>query len=162
MDFPKYVGIEFLKVSINYILQLADVAESITKFTQSIVLFLRNRLTVVLSQIIYYHSAQLMADLEIALFKRLHHDGVSISTSLRGVAEAMGAKVGYAMKMVVTPESVIKGDPCWGFSHEVGHVHQTRPMFNWGGLGEVSNNLFSLYVTRSFGNKTRVSEQNNF
>ncbi|MDU5013367.1 MAG: uroporphyrinogen decarboxylase family protein, partial [Clostridium botulinum] len=25
----------------------------------------------------YYHSAQLMADLEIALFKRLHHDGVS-------------------------------------------------------------------------------------
>ncbi|ADF99283.1 putative methylcobalamin:Coenzyme M methyltransferase [Clostridium botulinum F str. 230613] len=43
----------------------------------------------------YYHSAQLMADLEIALFKRLHHDGVSISTSLRGVAEAMGAKVGY-------------------------------------------------------------------
>lgn len=43
----------------------------------------------------YYHSAQLMADLEIALFKRLHHDGVSISTSLRGVAEAMGSKVGY-------------------------------------------------------------------
>ncbi|MGO5075121.1 uroporphyrinogen decarboxylase family protein [Clostridium sporogenes] len=43
----------------------------------------------------YYHSAQLMADLEIALFKRLRHDGVSISTSLRGVAEAMGAKVAY-------------------------------------------------------------------
>lgn len=43
----------------------------------------------------YYHSAQLMADLEIALFKRLHHDGASISTSLRGVAEAMGAKIGY-------------------------------------------------------------------
>lgn len=43
----------------------------------------------------YYHSAELMADLEIALFKRLRHDGVSISTSLRGVAEAMGSKVGY-------------------------------------------------------------------
>ncbi|MCR1933204.1 uroporphyrinogen decarboxylase family protein [Clostridium tepidum] len=43
----------------------------------------------------YYHSAQLMADLEVALFKRLRHDGVSISTSLRGVAEAMGSKVGY-------------------------------------------------------------------
>ncbi|AWI04877.1 methylcobamide--CoM methyltransferase [Clostridium drakei] len=43
----------------------------------------------------YYHSAQLMADLEIALFKRLRHDGASISTSLRGVAEAMGAKIGY-------------------------------------------------------------------
>ena len=74
----------------------------------------------------------------------------------------MGDKVGYAMAMVVAPESVIQGDPCWGFSHEVGHVHQTRPMFNWGGLGEVSNNLFSLYVMRSFGNSSRIKEQDNF
>lgn len=43
----------------------------------------------------YYHSAELMADLEIALFKRLRHDSVSISTSLRGVAEAMGSKVKF-------------------------------------------------------------------
>lgn len=43
----------------------------------------------------YYRSAELMADLEVELFKRLNHDSVSISTSLRGVAEAMGAKVGY-------------------------------------------------------------------
>lgn len=74
----------------------------------------------------------------------------------------MGDKKGYAMNLVVDPNRVIKGDPCWGFSHEVGHVHQTRPMFNWGGLGEVSNNLFSLYVTRSFDNPTRVSEQGNY
>lgn len=74
----------------------------------------------------------------------------------------MGDKVGYAMAMVVDPQSVITGDPCWGFSHEVGHVHQTRPMFNWGGLGEVSNNLFSLYVMRSFGNSSRIKEQDNF
>ncbi len=43
----------------------------------------------------YYHSAELMAGLEIALFRRLGHDSVGISTSLRGVAEAMGSKVGY-------------------------------------------------------------------
>lgn len=43
----------------------------------------------------YYRSAELMADLEVALFEKLNHDSVSISTSLRGVAEAMGAKVGY-------------------------------------------------------------------
>jgi len=43
----------------------------------------------------YYHSPRLMADLEIALFKKLRHDSVGISTSLRGVAEAMGAKVCY-------------------------------------------------------------------
>src|SRR5690606_39283242 len=74
----------------------------------------------------------------------------------------MGDKVGYVMAMVVDPESVISGDPCWSFSHEVGHVHQTRPMFNWGGLGEVSNNLFSLYVMRSFGNDSRIKAQGNF
>lgn len=74
----------------------------------------------------------------------------------------MGAQPGNAMPLVVDPARVIKGDPCWGFSHEVGHVHQVRPYFNWGGLGEVSNNIFSLYVTTSFGNKSRVSEQKNY
>ncbi|WP_343702916.1 M60 family metallopeptidase [Chitinophaga sp.] len=74
----------------------------------------------------------------------------------------MGTQPGNAMPLVADPERVIKGDPCWGFSHEVGHVHQVRPYFNWGGLGEVSNNIFSLYVTTSFGNKSRVSAQQNY
>lgn len=74
----------------------------------------------------------------------------------------MGDKKGYAMGMVVDPASVIKGDPCWGFSHEIGHVHQVRPYLNWGGLGEVSNNIFALYGTTSFGNKSRLSEQKNY
>ncbi len=74
----------------------------------------------------------------------------------------MGTKPGNAMPLVVDPASVIKGDPCWGFSHEVGHVHQVRPDFNWGGLGEVSNNIYSLYVTTSFNNKSRLSEQKSY
>lgn len=74
----------------------------------------------------------------------------------------MGTNPGNAMPLVVDPARVIKGDLCWGFSHEVGHVHQTRPYFNWGGLGEVSNNVFSLYNTTSFGNKSRISEQKNY
>lgn len=74
----------------------------------------------------------------------------------------MGTNPGNAMPLVVNPDRVIKGDPCWGFSHEVGHVHQLRPYFNWGGLGEVSNNVFSLYNTTSFGNKSRISEQKNY
>lgn len=74
----------------------------------------------------------------------------------------MGGKSGYAMAMVLDPARVISGDPCWGFSHEVGHVHQTRPKLSWGGLGEVSNNIYSLYVTTSFGNKSRISEQGNY
>ncbi|MCH5598594.1 M60 family metallopeptidase [Niabella ginsengisoli] len=74
----------------------------------------------------------------------------------------MGTDPGNAMALVVDPARVIKGDPCWGFSHEVGHVHQLRPYLNWGGLGEVSNNIFSLYGTTSFGNKSRASEQKNY
>lgn len=74
----------------------------------------------------------------------------------------MGTDPGNAMPLVVDPARVIKGDPCWGFSHEVGHVHQLRPYLNWGGLGEVSNNIFSLYVTTSYGNKSRLSEQGNY
>ncbi|GAB3019913.1 hypothetical protein GCM10027051_26280 [Niabella terrae] len=74
----------------------------------------------------------------------------------------MGTDPGNAMALVVDPDRVIKGDPCWGFSHEVGHVHQLRPYLNWGGLGEVSNNIFSLYGTQSFGNKSRISEQKNY
>ncbi len=43
----------------------------------------------------YYHSAEKMAELEIALFNYLHHDSIGISTTLRGMAEAMGSKIGY-------------------------------------------------------------------
>lgn len=74
----------------------------------------------------------------------------------------MGTNPGNAMGMVVKPESVIKGDPCWGFNHEVGHVHQLRPYLNWGGLGEVSNNIVTLYVTTHFGNKSRLSAQKSY
>ncbi len=58
---------------------------------------------------------------------------------------------------VADPDVVTNGDPCWGFSHEVGHVHQLRPYFNWTGLGEVSNNVASMYCTTSFGNVSRLS-----
>ncbi|WP_255317484.1 M60 family metallopeptidase [Capnocytophaga canimorsus] len=74
----------------------------------------------------------------------------------------MGTKPGYAMAMVADPNKVIKGDPCWGFSHEVGHVHQLFPYFSWGGLTEVSNNIYTLYVTKSFGNKSRIMQQDNY
>jgi hypothetical protein len=66
------------------------------------------------------------------------------------------------MRMVADPSVVIKGDPCWGFSHEVGHVLQMRPQLNWGGLGEVSNNLFSLYTGGKLGNGSRLMDQKNY
>jgi hypothetical protein len=66
------------------------------------------------------------------------------------------------MRMVADPSVVIKGDPCWGFSHEVGHVLQMRPQMNWGGLGEVSNNLFSMYTVGKMGNASRLKAQKNY
>ena len=34
---------------------------------------------------------------------------------------------------------------CWGFYHEIGHNFQ-RPAWTWSGLGEVTCNLFTMYV----------------
>jgi len=75
------------------------------------------------------------------LFLR-HPDRRSIGPTRDGVAY-LGNK--GTMRMVADPEVVIVGDPCWGFCHEVGHVLQMRPQMTWGGMTEVSNNIFTLY-----------------
>ena len=66
------------------------------------------------------------------------------------------------MRMVANPNVVIKGDPCWGFCHEVGHVLQMRPQITWGGMTEVSNNIFTLYTTTKMGNMSRLKRQKNY
>lgn len=43
----------------------------------------------------YYTSSEVLKDTEVALFKRLRHDSVGVSTTLRGMAEAMGSEIGY-------------------------------------------------------------------
>ena len=71
----------------------------------------------------YYHSAQLMADLEVALFQRLRHDSVGISTSLRGMAEAMGAKIAY-------PDWNISylSEPAIQSLHDAENLHVANPL----------------------------------
>ncbi len=66
------------------------------------------------------------------------------------------------MRMVADPKVVITGDPCWGFCHEVGHVLQMRPQMTWGGMTEVSNNIFSLYTVTRMGNTSRLKAQKNY
>jgi len=66
------------------------------------------------------------------------------------------------MRMVADPSVVITGDPCWGFSHETGHVLQMRPQITWGGMTEVSCNLFSMYTVGMMGNPSRLKAQNNY
>lgn len=59
------------------------------------------------------------------------------------------------MKAVIGPEVVTH----WGIHHEIGHVMQMRPWFTWGGMTEVSNNLFSMYGTKSLGDGSRLSKR---
>ncbi len=66
------------------------------------------------------------------------------------------------MRMVADPSVVIKGDPCWGFCHEVGHVLQMRPQMTWGGMTEVSNNIFTMYTVGKMGNASRLKRQRNY
>jgi len=44
-----------------------------------------------------------------------------------------------------------KGEPVWGFYHELGHNHQ-REAWTWDGCGEVTNNLFSVYACEKLNN----------
>lgn len=53
-------------------------------------------------------------------------------------------------------------DKLWGVSHEMGHVHQTRPGLKWIGLTEVTNNLHSLNVQKLRGFETRLARGNNY
>lgn len=66
------------------------------------------------------------------------------------------------MRKVADPDVVIKGDPCWGFCHEVGHVLQLRPQLTWGGMTEVSCNIFTMYTTTAMGNPSRLKAQGNY
>ncbi len=50
----------------------------------------------------------------------------------------------------------------WGVNHEIGHVMQMSPQLTWGGMTEVSNNLFTLYVTTEAGKPGRLSANNTY
>lgn len=52
--------------------------------------------------------------------------------------------------------SKFKTSAIWEPARQVGHMHQTRPGLRWIGLGEVTNNIFSLYVQTAFGNRSRL------
>lgn len=72
------------------------------------------------------------------------------------------AYIDWAMRMVADPKSIVKGDPCWGFSHELGHVLQMRPQLTWGGMTEVSNNILTMYSTTMLDNTSRIKNENKY
>lgn len=66
------------------------------------------------------------------------------------------AYIDWEQKLVCNPEA-LKLDS-WGVAHELGHVHQNWDI-NWSGMGEVTNNIFSLQVQTSFGVKSRLLQE---
>ncbi len=49
----------------------------------------------------------------------------------------------------------------WGPWHEQGHLRQERT-WTWSGMGEVTNNLYSLEVQKRFGNKSLLEEEGKY
>ena len=45
----------------------------------------------------------------------------------------------------------------WGPAHETGHSNQTQGL-NWTGMGEVSNNIYAMYVRSSFVGTSRLED----
>ena len=43
----------------------------------------------------YYSNSDVIAETEVALFNRFKHDSISVSTTLRGMAESMGTEIWY-------------------------------------------------------------------
>ena len=53
---------------------------------------------------------------------------------------------------LANPDDATFMNRTWGLAHEVGHCSQSNPGMRWGGMGEVGNNMFSMYVkTQLFG-----------
>ena len=59
----------------------------------------------------YYTSSEVIKDTEVALFKRLRHDSVGVSTTLRGMAEAMGSIIGYPKDNITFLEKAVVEKP---------------------------------------------------
>lgn len=70
---------------------------------------------------------------------------------------------GYSVGSISNMLSVekLRNEDIWGFAHELGHVHQNRDI-TWGGMTEVSNNVFALYVQTSFGHPARLLTGNSY
>lgn len=75
----------------------------------------------------------------------------------------LGASAKYDVTDILVPTNFLNKNTAtiWGVAHEWGHQHQS-PYYTWGGMAEVSNNIFSSYCCIHFGQKTQNFLVNNF
>lgn len=62
-----------------------------------------------------------------------------------------------AMKTILNTQNFTQDG--WGPWHELGHTYQQRP-WKWDVVGEVTVNIYSLFVQRHFGNQSRLEAEN--
>ena len=55
----------------------------------------------------YYFSAEKMCELEEYIYNKFHSDGAGLSTTLRGMAEAMGSKIKYSDYNIAQLETLL-------------------------------------------------------
>lgn len=75
-----------------------------------------------------------------------------IYTSYMYATSNRTAYVDWTMKDLCD-ENILSTTACWGPSHEVGHVNQTRPGLRWWGTTEVTNNILAQYIRTTILNQ---------
>lgn len=95
-------------------------------------------------------------------YNRAHKSRIYLDTSpYPAYMYATSYRTGYTlstMSDLCNPEK-LRAKSCWGPVHEIGHINQLRPDVRWGETGETTNNIFSLYVQKTFGNTSRLEEE---
>jgi len=77
---------------------------------------------------------------------------------------ATSYRTGYSMGTIagIVTLNTFSTTAVWGPAHEVGHVNQVRPILKWTGMGEVTNNIYSMHVQTAFGNRSRLLDDGRY
>ena len=63
-------------------------------------------------------------------------------------------------ELILNPKR-LRIEGIWGPAHEIGHMNQVTP-FKWSGMGEVSNNVSSMYTRYHFGGESFLTLENTY
>ncbi|MGE7910296.1 M60 family metallopeptidase [Lysinibacillus xylanilyticus] len=76
-------------------------------------------------------------------------------------AYAFPGRTAYTHENIKWVLDINKLETSWGVWHEMGHMRQ-QPAWQWKGLGEVTNNIFSLSVQRALGQLSQLTKDGRY
>ena len=83
-----------------------------------------------------------------------YNEGAYMYASSNHTAYAPGT-----MSFLTNPQKLKSSDNIWGPAHETGHTNQTTGL-KWTGMGEVTNNIHSMYVRSELAGTSRLEDAN--